>query len=71
MTCGPAGAASPWQVRQRVASIAPESVVDRDARAHLAIASQLANLLLARQQLVPRLAHERDQHLRELLTKTG
>ena len=58
-------------IRHALASIAPESVVDRDARAHLAIASQLVNLLLARQLLAPQLAHERDQQLRELLGSTA
>lgn len=58
-------------VRHALASIAPESVPDRDARAHLGIAAQLVNLLLARRQLAPQLEKEREQRLRELLGSTA
>ncbi|MFO1377778.1 MAG: phosphotransferase [Steroidobacteraceae bacterium] len=54
-------------LRTALAGIAPDAVATPDGRTNLQTAGQLVNLLLARQQLSPRLQRDRDQRLRLLL----
>lgn len=54
-------------LRNALATIAPESIATRDGRTSLQIAGQLVDLLLATEQLSPRLQQDRDHRLRTLL----